>query len=150
MIRISNAEYHHLSLLTLTHHSCTHILWPLIYFPTNIIISLLIIYHRTSVPLSSSNDQYVCLHVGCDRSFSRSHDLKRHGRIHFPDSATWIDCEGKGCGRVGRPQQGEKGGFSRRDHYVEHLRKVHKKDIPKGRGSGKNAWVPVNSLSIVA
>lgn len=93
--------------------------------------------HRTS------SAKYICLFEDCNGEFSRLHDLKRHVATHHPEEARWIDCKGKGCGRTGKPQPGkEKGGFSRLDHYLEHLRKVHKKDIPKGRGSGKGVkWV---------
>ena len=91
----------------------------------------------------TSSAKYICLYEECDGEFSRLHDLKRHVATHHPEEARWIDCKGKGCGRTGKPQPGkEKGGFSRLDHYLEHLRKVHKKDIPKGRGSGKGVkWV---------
>ncbi|KAL8790691.1 MAG: hypothetical protein Q9213_000539 [Squamulea squamosa] len=63
------------------------------------------------------------------RQFARSYDLDRHMKSHFPDSAGKLDCpygaKGSFCGRVGEK------GFTRKDHRDEHLRKVHKVDLPK-------------------
>lgn len=51
-------------------------------------------------------------------------------RTHFPATSRVFDCHfadicGRDCER--------KAGFKRTDHYVEHLRKVHGEDLPKGR-----------------
>jgi hypothetical protein len=58
-------------------------------------------------------------------SFTRATDLNRHMQtVHFPPR---VDCKYKGCGRVGE------NGFCRTDHLNEHLREVHKEDIPMSR-----------------
>ncbi|KAL8640827.1 MAG: hypothetical protein Q9226_008702, partial [Calogaya cf. arnoldii] len=73
---------------------------------------------------------YVCVYPGCTRSFARAYDLDRHMKVHFPGSVGKLDCpqgikEGSFCKRVGEL------GFTRRDHLVEHMRKVHLVDVPR-------------------
>ena len=68
---------------------------------------------------------YPCLQSGCDASFRRVTDLKRHSNaVHNPQL---IDCPYAHvyCGRTGE------NGFSRKDHLNEHIREVHKRDPAK-------------------
>lgn len=57
-------------------------------------------------------------------------------KTHFPSMR--YDCPharpGGTCGRAGEKTANCKGGFTREDHYVDHLRAVHGEEIPKGRG----------------
>ncbi|KAL8858201.1 MAG: hypothetical protein Q9178_005213 [Gyalolechia marmorata] len=81
------------------------------------------ILSREQYPSESTSrpTPFVCLHPGCTGQFARPSDLNRHMKVHFPVHT--IDCpqafDGKSCKRVGE------NGFWRRDHLVEHLRKVH-------------------------
>lgn len=71
---------------------------------------------------------YTCLypHPGGVRTFERYADLERHIRaVHNSDSAPRFDCQVATCHRRGQY------GFSRNDKMIEHLREVHKLDIPK-------------------
>lgn len=55
-------------------------------------------------------------------------------KTHFPATAKRYDCQyASVCGRHGEKTDKRKGGFTREDHYTEHLRKVHGEDIAKGR-----------------
>jgi hypothetical protein len=59
-------------------------------------------------------------------------------KTHFPPKVVYECAEGDYCGRYGPPRPDEKkGGFTRKDHYLQHRRDVHMIGIPKGRGSGK-------------
>ena len=70
-----------------------------------------------------ADTRFPCLSEGCESDFGRVTDLKRHyNSVHV---ASRIDCPHKWCGRTGAY------GFSRKDHFNEHLREVHKQDIPK-------------------
>ena len=64
---------------------------------------------------------YVCLYLACSARFSRSSDLDRHIKTHFLQTVERIDCP-YGADLCGR--NGERG-FSRKDHWTEHLTKVH-------------------------
>ena len=67
-----------------------------------------------------------CLYDGCKYQTKRQYDLDRHQKTHFPSQTSEkFDCPGRGCGRTG------KDGFDRKDHFREHLRKVHAQDIPR-------------------
>lgn len=83
--------------------------------------------------LAHDRREEICLHAGCRRPFTRSFDLNRHVRTHFPATAQRFDCpKGPGgfCGRIGERA------FTRQDHLDEHLRKVHLVNIPRSaRGS---------------
>ena len=68
-----------------------------------------------------------CTYEGCDSTgkFKRYTDLKRHiDTVHAADPNR-IDCHHKWCGRV------REYGFTRKDHYREHLREMHGERIPK-------------------
>lgn len=74
---------------------------------------------------------YYCLYPGCDASFDRVPDLVRHqGAMHSTGGCV-IDCPEDCCGRSG-PREGRgTGGFSRLDHFREHVKKVHGKELVK-------------------
>ncbi|KAK5731152.1 hypothetical protein LTR15_001090 [Elasticomyces elasticus] len=85
-------------------------------------------------PLSQKlpNGHYMCLYPQCANAglFARHADLQRHVQnVHNPETIQWVDCQHPGCHRRGQY------GFSRKDKMVEHMREVHKADIPK-RSSG--------------
>jgi len=98
---------------------------------------------------ANGKKEWQCLYPGCkQKPFGRSADMERHiQKIHFPHSQKEkYNCDYKRCqrsnsgdekdksasGGVG-PARGE--GFTRRDHYRDHLRDFHKEDILK-RGQG--------------
>ncbi len=73
-----------------------------------------------------------CLHPGCAHVSKRQYDLNRHISKKHGLATELSDCPRKNCHRVGE------NGFKREDHLTEHLRKFHKKDIPK-TGSGSKS-----------
>ena len=70
---------------------------------------------------------YECLYPPCTRvNFRRRADLERHmAAMHNRNALNMIDCEYPGCHRRGD------NGFFRRDKVIEHMRDVHKANIPK-------------------
>lgn len=80
--------------------------------------------------VADDSPRYPCLMPNCEGVFTRAADLDRHyTTVHRQGGL--IDCRHVWCGRTGDR------GFSRRDHYREHLREVHREDIPRGRqGAG--------------
>lgn len=82
------------------------------------------------------NAQYLCLHLQCASAgtrFARYADLQRHiAIVHDRPNLQLVDCSYQGCHRRGEY------GFTRKDKMVDHLRDVHKLDIPK-RTSGKRS-----------
>lgn len=77
-------------------------------------------FHRKSWP---------CLHQQCAGvSFARYADLQRHvAVIHNRSTLLLVDCQERDCHRKGQY------GFTRKDKMVDHMREVHKLDIPKQR-----------------
>ena len=74
--------------------------------------------------IASRSTLVECQYPGCPRQFARAYDLDRHIKVHFPSSTTKLDCPygaevGSFCKRVGER------GFTRKDHFYEHLRNVH-------------------------
>ena len=84
-----------------------------------------------SAPLAgdarTSPARYRCSIPGCSKDFTRQTDLKRHFKTQHDAPNKRIDCDFKWCGRTGEH------GFTRKDHLAEHLREVHRQNIPKGR-----------------
>lgn len=60
---------------------------------------------------------YHCVYPGSLRQFKRSYDSGRHSAIHKPQEK--CDCPERWCGGVGEFA------FTRKDHLLAHLRKVH-------------------------
>ncbi|WPH01606.1 Hypothetical protein R9X50_00445400 [Acrodontium crateriforme] len=84
---------------------------------------------RTS---SQGAGQFVCLYESCVNTggFTRYADLQRHVEIiHMRSTLSLFDCQIPGCHRRGEY------GFTRKDKMTDHMRDVHKLDIPK-RSSG--------------
>jgi len=70
----------------------------------------------------------------CGTSFKRKADLARHKLcVHNVDTAKIWYCDTPRCDRN---ENGIHGGFTRKDHLVEHLRNYHHRHIPK-RKRGK-------------
>lgn len=70
-----------------------------------------------------------CWQAGNRPSFGRPADLIRHYiHVHAPAQHTGIFCDYDRCHRV-------KHSFPRKHHYRDHLRDLHKEDIPRhGKG----------------
>jgi hypothetical protein len=74
---------------------------------------------------NSTKPGYHCDIPGCESKtrFTRKTDLQRHVKsLHH---VVKFDCKYSWCGRSAE------NGFVRKDHYLEHLREMHRKDIPK-------------------
>ncbi|CAK1356689.1 unnamed protein product [Cercospora beticola] len=87
---------------------------------------------RPQVPLQIPIE-YCCLMPNCTYAAGRKADLERHYRAMHPapgSSAPMYDCLWQGCHRKGNY------GFGRKDKMVDHMREVHKADIPKRSGNG--------------
>lgn len=68
-----------------------------------------------------------CQEDGCLESFTRQSDLNRHMRTKHGRKS--IFCPHNGC----RHASARTGGFARRDHLVQHLRKMHSgQELPVG------------------
>jgi len=80
-------------------------------------------------PQPAEGTRFYCMYKPCaseGMSFGRKADLERHiAAKHTRPSPPLVDCEDPGCHRRG------KYGFVRRDKMIEHMRDVHKSDIPK-------------------
>lgn len=97
-----------------------------------------------------SNSQGHRCHIcnECGRAFRRKADLLRHSVcVHHKELAKIYYCNARVCDRN---QQGAMGGFTRKDHLVEHLRNFHHRNIPKRvRGRGIENEPPLDSTSQV-
>ncbi|KAF2765600.1 hypothetical protein EJ03DRAFT_205774 [Teratosphaeria nubilosa] len=94
---------------------------------------------QPSSPTSQTKPSYPCLYPECagpaytgtgpfvpGTSFTRHADLQRHiDVVHMRSSLQLVDCPFQDCHRVGKE------GFTRKDKMTDHLREVHKLDIPK-------------------
>ncbi|KAI5837859.1 hypothetical protein DFP73DRAFT_284140 [Morchella snyderi] len=67
-----------------------------------------------------------CLSNNCTHEFTRKRDFNRHciTKHSKRTKQSFYDCQFSGCARTGRR------GFSRKDNMLQHVRKVHKVDIP--------------------
>jgi len=64
-----------------------------------------------------SSRPFICDAEGCDRSYRRVHELRRHKRVH--SSTRPFSCRFANCSRSAQK------GFTRKDHLKQHLRQVH-------------------------
>lgn len=81
--------------------------------------------HAQRLTKNSTKSGWHCVVPGCpsETCFTRKTDLHRH--VKSVHDRVKFDCEYPWCGRIGE------NGFVRKDHYLEHLREMHRKDIPK-------------------
>lgn len=96
------------------------------------------IEHTQSAQISIETGYIYCFYEGCGYQTKRQHDLDKHMRFHFP-SAKKLDCPRRVCGR-----KGEKG-FDRKDVLIEHMMKIHAKDIPKRSRAKKGTELALES-----
>ncbi|MCJ1445775.1 MAG: hypothetical protein MMC23_006280 [Stictis urceolatum] len=85
---------------------------------------------------TKSDDRYTCTYPGCKSTgkFKRVTDYQRHMKtVHYPERFDCKYAKGGFCGREGTH------GFTRQDHYNDHLRDVHRIDIPKASGKGSGS-----------
>ena len=69
---------------------------------------------------SMEPQKHCCIHPGCDGRFAQKKDLKRHEKIHDPNSTLWYcGC----CQNLGDKLKG--GGKTRKDKVQSHIRKIH-------------------------
>ncbi|CAF9932574.1 MAG: hypothetical protein GOMPHAMPRED_006613 [Gomphillus americanus] len=83
----------------------------------------------------SRTSENVCPYKGCGSTgkFKRRTDLVRHIRTQHEAEKHKTNCKHAWCGRTGD------NGFSRLDHYREHLREVHREEIPYKTRRGSNS-----------
>jgi hypothetical protein len=72
----------------------------------------------TNAP-SPNSTRYPCPHQHCHSIFGRQGDLRRHTKIHFPERHRKYHCWEPGCDR------NKQRGFTRRDKWRDHVRRVH-------------------------
>lgn len=88
---------------------------------------------------------WLCLQQPCANAevkFARKADLQRHTQVtHNRAQLQLVACEYPGCHRRGDY------GFTRRDKMIDHMRDVHKVDIPKRRNSKDPSTSPASSDS---
>ncbi|CAN8106233.1 unnamed protein product [Discula destructiva] len=108
---------------------------------------------------SSQPPKYCCLERNCNTSFARQADLQRHySHKHLPldKQQTWY-CDWKTCprsesgyrealerlGQAPNAQQKQTGmgPFTRKDHYMAHLRDIHQEPIPKRDPKADPGWM---------
>lgn len=79
-----------------------------------------------STASNTSSPIYYCLFSNCTHYCARKADLERHVQVtHLRDTLDLVDCQHYECHRKGRY------GFTRKDKMIDHMRDVHKVDIPK-------------------
>ena len=85
--------------------------------------------------LSPHSRVFACLWPSCIHTAKRKADVERHYNcVHCKAEMELHDCPVHKCTRKG---PGKKGGFTRRDHLIEHLRSYHGVNVPKKRGNGR-------------
>ena len=84
---------------------------------------------RKDMLTTSLAAHFYCFYEPCageGKAFERKADLERHiVAIHARAAGPILDCGHPGCHRRGEY------GFARRDKMVEHMRDVHKSDVPR-------------------
>lgn len=65
---------------------------------------------------NNTSNRFNCIHPGCNASFNRHGDLRRHDRVHGPPGYA---CSVNGCARRGM------NAFYRRDKLLDHQRRKH-------------------------
>lgn len=78
----------------------------------------------------------------CETTFARAYDLGRHQKTKHTN-AKRFDCPEENCRRYGIPlARSERGGFTRLDHFRDHVKNIHGKIVIKDKGSnGGQHWV---------
>ena len=79
------------------------------------------IVNQERAPGQKIMPRYHCSHPGCESSFTRASDLKRHARNHVPSDQHPFAC---GC-CLNAPGAGQGYSSERKDHVEQHLRKSH-------------------------
>lgn len=74
--------------------------------------------------------------------FARAYDLGRH-QITRHAHTKRFDCPEENCRRYGMPEsRGERGGFTRLDHFRDHVKNLHNKKVVKDKEKdGGQCWV---------
>lgn len=78
----------------------------------------------------------------CEATFARAYDLGRHQKTKHTN-AKRFDCPEENCRRYGIPEsRGERGGFTRLDHFRDHVKNLHGKNVIKDKDrEGGQHWV---------
>ena len=79
---------------------------------------------------------------GCEATFARPYDLGRHQKTRHTYTKRY-DCPEDTCRRYGIPEsRSEKGGFTRLDHFRDHVKHLHNKTVIKDKDKdGGQHWV---------
>lgn len=76
---------------------------------------------------------YSCIFPECEASFARPYDLGRHQKSRHANSKRF-DCPIESCRRYGSfVASNERGGFTRLDHFRDHVKNLHGKAIIKDK-----------------
>lgn len=70
----------------------------------------------------ASHKPFQCYEMGCKAAFARRDALQRHRTTHDDHSTACFECDH--CDRYRGPEA-----FKRRDHLVQHIRKVHPESV---------------------
>lgn len=78
----------------------------------------------------------------CEAMFARPYDLGRHQKTRHANTKRY-DCPEETCRRYGTPEyRGERGGFTRLDHFRDHVKNLHNKIVIKDKErDGGQHWV---------
>lgn len=80
----------------------------------------------------------------CAAAFARPYDLGRHQQSRHVNSKRF-DCPVESCRRFGVPMASNgRGGFTRLDHFRDHVKNLHGKAVIKDKNSaGGQYWVQI-------
>ena len=107
-------------------HVCVEIVNPELLVPPQVAVTTSTTKPAEFVPVQAAPG-LSCLYTDCHEAFVRKADLARHiAAVHALDPLEF-DCNVSGCHRKGAY------GFARKGKLIEHMRDVHKVDIPKKR-----------------